>query len=125
MELDQRLAPTARADLAIGHHGVPRHGAPIRHPSGQLTFVECRSDSGDDARAPARVAIAVVPAVDGRARQADAAERDVMDGKAPMSCGHDPTVTARTAMALPRTGSAPARDGRPWQARAIPAILAP
>src|SRR6185312_16816557 len=59
-------------------------------------LVQGRSDPGHDPGAPARVPLAVIPAVDGGTGQADPAEGHVVEGEAHMSGGHVPTVTAPT-----------------------------
>ena len=78
------------------------HGrtATVHPPSGRSArLVDRRPDPGHDPRAPAGMAVAVVPAVDRGPGQTDAAERDVMDGEADMVGRHDPTVTACRAAA--------------------------
>lgn len=136
MELDERLAPPACTHLAIGHDRVTGQCATVGGATGQLTFVDRRPDPGHDPGAPARMAVAIVPAVDGGPRQVDTAERHVTQGEADMVGRHVPTVTAcRPAASWPRPPARTqgdrrrderrvrGRDGRPWQAAPIPAIL--
>ena len=60
---------------------------------------------------------AVVPAVDRGTGQTDAAERDVMDGEAHMSRGHDPTITARRSGTTGRRRMSRARLTDAYHAR--------
>lgn len=116
VELDERLPSAAGTDLPVGHDGMSGQRSAVGRPTGQFALVEYRSDASHDARAPLRVARVVVPAVNGRPRQADATERDIVDREAQMFGGHAPTVTVRVDVALWR-GSARAISAR--------AILAP
>jgi probable F420-dependent oxidoreductase len=92
VELDEGLAPTARADLAVGHDGVPGERPAVGRAPGQFALVDRGSDPRHDAGAPLRVPHAVVPAVHGRARQLHTTERDVAQREADMAARHHPTV---------------------------------
>lgn len=96
MELHERLAPTARADLAIGDDTVAGERSTVGHSAGQLALIELRADPRNDPRAPARLTLVVVPTVDGRAGQTDPPEGDVVEGEAKMSGSHDPHGTSPT-----------------------------
>ena len=92
VKLDQCLSPAASTDLPVGDDRVARQRPPVRHATRQLALFKGRPDSGHDARTPARLPLAVVPAVDRRPRQPDPPERDVVDGEADVLGGHTTTV---------------------------------
>ncbi len=80
--------------LAVGHDGMAGQRPAVGGPAGQLALVHVRPDAGHDPGAPLGAALAVVPQVHRGARQIDAPERDIEQGEALMSAGHDPTVAA-------------------------------
>jgi hypothetical protein len=104
MELDERLAATARPDLAPGDQRVPGDRPTVRGVAGELPLVEDRPGPGDDPGAPLRVTRCVLPAIDGRGGHARAREGHVKEGEALVPFGHESTIAGR--LGVPRQTAA-------------------
>jgi len=99
VELDQRLAPTAGANLAARNQRMAADGATVGGSAGQLAFVENRPVASHDACTPLGMTGRVLPAIHRRRGQARARESHVEEGKALVPSGHEPTITGHLPIA--------------------------